>query len=120
MWTYSQSTGDLYLDGSFEGKGYSGHGNGVNNPDLEPAPCVGPIPRGLWNIGPAGVHPPLGPISMPLTPEAGTNTFGRSGFFIHGDNSLLNDTGSEGCIVMGRAIRQAIVDSHDTQLTVTE
>jgi hypothetical protein len=118
MWSYEQKTGDLYRDGSYEGRGYSGHGAGVNNPALQNVQMVGPIPQGVWDIGTAMEHPHLGPLAMHLAPETGTQTFGRSGFFIHGDNSLMNETGSEGCIVLGRAIRQAIADSGDTRLTV--
>jgi hypothetical protein len=44
--------------------------------------------------------------------------FGRDGFLIHGDNSAMNHTASEGCIILTRDIRQRISDSGDTQLTV--
>ena len=118
MWIYKQQSGDLYHNSSYEGAGYSGHSEGVNDPDMQSVTCIGPIPEGQWIIGPAQTRPPLGPIVFALSPCTGTDTFGRSSFFIHGDNSLMNDTGSEGCIVMGRAIRQAIADSGDTSLQV--
>ena len=116
-WTYRQSTGDLDHGVAYEGRGYSGHSPGVNNPAMEADPGVGPIPAGQWTIGTAFDHPHLGPLAMHLTP-AGFDPHGRSGFFIHGDNALGNESGSEGCIVLGRAIRQAIADSGDHQLTV--
>ena len=117
MWTYRQSTGELHLDGSFEGMGYSGHGDGVNNPTMEAVRGVGPVPAGRWTIGPPRNHPPLGSVVMALMP-VGFDPHGRSGFFMHGDNSKLNHTGSDGCIVMGRSIRQAVADSGVRALTV--
>ena len=69
----------------------------------------GPIPRGKWEIGaffddPGG----KGQVVAHLTPCDGTETFGRSGFLIHGDNSALNHSASEGCIVAPRVIREQI------------
>jgi hypothetical protein len=118
MWIYHQKSGELYRNDSFEGAGYSGHGQGVNNPAMQNVPMVGPIPCGFYTIGPFGDHPPMGPISARLAPNAKNQMFGRSGFLMHGDNSRMNKTGSEGCIVMGRAIRQAVMDSGDDQLMV--
>ena len=120
MWIYHQSTGELYHDNSFEGGGYSGHGEGVNNPAMQNVRMVGPIPVGLYVFGPFGDNPPMGPISSHLIPDPANVMFGRSGFLMHGDNSLDNESGSEGCIVMGRAIRQAVADSGDRSLTVVE
>jgi hypothetical protein len=117
MWTYRHSTGDITHDGAVAGRGYSGHGPGVDNPALEVEPDVGPIPAGRWTIGPAFIHPRLGPLAMRLTP-VGFDAHGRAGFFIQGDNARHDESGSEGCIVAPRAIRQVIADSQDTQLTV--
>lgn len=110
-WRFQQSTGDFWHDGEYEGRGYSGHGAGVNNPALQNVAQAGPIPVGLWKIASPITHPHLGILAFPLSPLHGTETFGRSGFFIHGDNSLLNMSGSEGCIILGRAIRAAL--AHD-------
>ena len=58
---------------------------------------------------------------MRLTPNPGTNTFGRGGFLMHGDNSLLNHTASEGCIIAPRGIRDLVAAARaagDNQLTV--
>lgn len=120
-WTYAQATGDLDHGPTYEGRGYSGHGPGVNKPALQNIVRVGPIPQGKWVIGAPRTDPHLGPLAFPLSPAPGTNAFGRSGFFIHGDNSLMNETGSEGCIVLGRAIREVIaaaVASGDNTLEV--
>jgi hypothetical protein len=83
-WQYDQATGCLSHDGRPVGTGYSGHGEGVNNPAMQDVRSVGPIPRGQWSIGPARLQPILGPVAMPLAPEEGTETFGRTGFWAHG------------------------------------
>jgi hypothetical protein len=119
-WQYQQSTGNLTdPNGAAAGKGYSGHGTGVNNPSSQNVPDVGPIPQGNWTIGaffddPGG----KGPIVSHLVPANGTETFGRSGFMIHGDNSEADQTASEGCIILARPFRTAIRDSGDTALVV--
>ncbi len=46
MWTYCQKTGELLQNGVLVATGYSGQGNGRNNPDLQEDHDVGPIPRG--------------------------------------------------------------------------
>ncbi len=121
MWTYSQSSGTLTApDGSVVGHGYSGRGGGLNNPQAENEPDIGPIPQGQWNIGPFFDDPGgKGPIVAHVTPSPQTEAFGRSGFMIHGDNSEANHTASEGCIILARPLRQAIADSGDTILQVT-
>src|SRR5262245_26064491 len=118
VWVYKQSSGELWLNGKTIGKGYSGHGKSVNNPEAEKDANVGPIPRGEWTIGDAFTHETKGPVVMRLTPFSGTNTFGRSGFLIHGDNSKVNQSASEGCIILGPAIRKQIAGSKIKRLLV--
>ena len=71
-WEYSQSTGYLYKIDS-EGKrehiatGYSGYDKGLNNPEMENVSYVGPIPRGLWKIGPQEDSDSVGSAVMALT-----------------------------------------------------
>jgi hypothetical protein len=117
MWTYAQRTGALSRDGEYEGTGYSGTGEGRNNHDLQSEPDIGPIPQGLYRIGPAYDHPHLGPCVMNLEPAPETNTFGRSLFRIHGDNTRHD--ASHGCIVIGSGARRLISASGDRALTVT-
>ena len=117
-WRYKQSTGDLFHLGSYEGRGYSGHDAGVNNPALEADAGIGPIPQGMWKIGPAHLSPHTGPLTMNLDPVAPNTAHGRSLFRIHGDNSSGNRSASRGCIILGRALRQAISDSDDQDLEV--
>lgn len=116
-WLYQQSTGDFWHDGTYEGRGYSGHGAGVNNPDLEADAGVGPIPKGAWKIGPAHTSPHTGPMTLNLAP-AGHDAHGRSLFRIHGDNSGLNHTASRGCIILGRSLRHTVSLSDDDDLKV--
>jgi len=119
-WSYSQQSGQLSHDGELIATGYSGIGAGLNNPAAQDQPFVGPLPRGSYGIGAVvadGGH--LGPFVMPLTPWAVNNMFGRAGFFIHGDNAQLNNTASNGCIILARQWRTMIASSGDTLLTVT-
>lgn len=116
-WTYHQSDGDLYLGGEYEGRGYSGHGAGLNNGVLEAKVGVGPIPKGRWTIGPAHLSQQTGPVTMALAPN-GHSAHGRSAFEIHGDNRQMNHSASDGCIILGRAIRDKIAASGDHDLDV--
>lgn len=120
-WEYKQSTGEMTHDGQTFATGYSGHGDGVNNPADEAIPNIGPVPVGVYTIGEAFTHPHAGPICMRLTPAAGDEEFGRAGFMIHGDNAAANHTASEGCIILPHDARIALseaVAAGDNQLTV--
>jgi len=66
----------------------------------------GPLPPGKYTLNPKEISKAgffrrfidprdWGDYRAPLHPEAGTNTYGRSGFFLHGGWKRL---GSEGCI----------------------
>jgi Protein of unknown function (DUF2778) len=116
MWTYSQKTGQLDHDGIFQGTGYSGKDQGRNDPAYEGVQGIGPLPTGIYSIGTAFDHPHLGPCVMALALIQG-ESFGRSGFFIHGNNAA-NDA-SHGCVILGPLIRQEIAKSPDRKLTVT-
>ena len=96
MFVYKQSTGVLSHNGVELGICYSGHAAGVNNPADEKIQMVGPIPEGVYTIGTPFTHPTCGPEAMRLTANPGTDTFGRGGLLMHGDNSALNHTASEG------------------------
>jgi hypothetical protein len=118
-WSYSQSTGVLSLNGNRMGKGYSGNGVGMNNPNAQNIPDHGPIPQGRYTIGTAHTDPQKGRVVMPLTPNPANEMFGRDGFLIHGDNHLQNFSASEGCIILDRPIRDEISESSDRTLVVT-
>ena len=117
MWTYKQSSG--LLMGPITATGYSGHGDGLNNPGYQTVHGIGPLPKGAYTIG-EPLDPPdhLGPLAMPLTPSTTNVMFGRSAFFIHGDNAAMNHTASDGCIILPHDVRQAIANSADKDLLV--
>lgn len=120
MFIYSQSSGQLWDDaGEVMGIGYSGHGEGKNNPLLQGVRNVGPIPRGYWVI--AGVYDSarVGPLTLRLEPHL-HDALGRTYFRIHGDSIKNPGEASKGCIIQGRVIRQAMVDSKDKLLLVIE
>ena len=115
MFTYKQTNGLLDHDGVAVGMGYSGHAEGRNNPAMQAVHNVGPIPQGLYAIGPPHDTPTHGPHVMPLTP-VGHDALGRSGFLMHGDN--VKHDASLGCIIMLRTVRDVVSASVDKQLTV--
>jgi hypothetical protein len=127
MWTYVQESGELLNPaGVVVGKGYSGCHEGLNNPALQNAPNVGPIPQGEWTIGPP-IAPPdhLGPLALPLTAVEGeVQTFGRFGFFIHGDTAedvaTCQQTASHGCVILSRQQRAWMAVSDDKTLLVVK
>jgi len=115
-WSWDQSGGALYLDGRLLARGYSGRGEGRNNPAMEAEPRVGPIPCGPWRIGPPRSSARTGPHVMDLTP-LGHDAHGRSAFQIHGDNAAGD--ASSGCIVLPRRFRERISASGLRRLEVT-
>lgn len=119
MWTYEQSTGRLSKDGILVGTGYSGFGSGKNNPDAEAVMDVGPIPEGSWEIcGPPMDTKEHGPYVLRLEPTPVTQTFGRTGFLMHGDSLEHPGEASKGCIIMDRIVRTRVYQSGDTKLLV--
>lgn len=116
---FDQKSGNIDLRETFIGAGYSGHGVGLDNPDLEAMANIGPIPRGEWQIVRwDDVHDDKGPVVAVLEP-VGHDAHGRTGFLIHGDNPQLNHAASHGCIIAGRSLRDALRASGDTKLVVT-
>lgn len=117
-WKYDISSGTLTdPTGAFAGTGYSGRaGEWRNNPAMSGDVALGPIPPGKWHIGPAHLSTNTGPITMNLDPLVGTNTYRRSLFRIHGDNSKHD--ASHGCVILGPAIRRQIEASEDRTLEV--
>ncbi len=110
---YEQKTGKISAvskDGEAKrlGVGYAGHPPYVNDADAQALKARGPIPRGHYGISYPWNHVRLGACSMFLEPLASNDMMGRSGFFIHGDNSYGNNTASHGCIVASRKIRDEI------------
>lgn len=128
MFEYSQSMGTMTrISGSamdeiaaFDG-GYSGHGDGLNNPAAQDQHNTGPIPQGKYTISPPRADEKVGPMTLRLTPAPDNEMFGRGDFLIHGDNAHANHTASHGCIIFPPAVRAAIsaaVLQGDDQLKV--
>lgn len=118
-WTYSQKTGELQQDGKHVATGYSGAAQGKNNPVFEHVPNVGPIPHGDWTItGPPADSRDHGPYVLHLEPGQTTETFGRSGFLIHGDSKEHPGSASLGCIILPRGVREEVWNSRDRDLKV--
>ena len=120
MFTYSQSTGRMMQGDALIGTGYAGIGSGKNNPHAQEIHNVGPLPRGMWRIVRWFDSEHFGPVVAQLEPEAGTVTYGRSGFLIHADAPAHPGMASHGCIVLPRATRQAMRASGETELQVVE
>ena len=123
---YVQSTGQLFemkdvMNVELLTVGYSGRGRWTNEPRSHALVGSGPIPRGKWKVLAARDLPRLGPVCIPLVPASYlTDTFGRSGFYFHGDNSRADRSASSGCIIVGRSIRDAISLVADRSLFVIE
>lgn len=86
---------------------WSGHGPAKNDPKCVEQKGVGPLPPGLYTYGLAEDGGHLGPLVMALTQTSG-ETYGRSGFFIHGATFTNPEMSSDGCIIAGRETRIAI------------
>lgn len=120
MWIYQQSTGVLRYRGLLVATGYAGAGADKNQPADQALIGHGPLPRGEYRIGDAFTSPTLGPLAMKLEPFAGTEMFGRSGFYMHADSLQHPGDASEGCIVMPYAGRVAVAIHPDRLLEVVE
>src|ERR1700710_2802910 len=120
MYTYHQSTGALLHNGIKLLTGYAGHGIGLNNPAMQDKHDIGPLPLGKYRmIAIVDVPHTTGLGTIILDPNPANLMFGRSGFRIHGDNSLNNRTASDGCIIAGHLQdRTAIFSSGDHDLEV--
>lgn len=115
MLVFNRRWGLLLRDDKPIGAAYAGghpgpkgedNSKAVNNPEFERIHNVGPLPAGNYKITKIKdqatiqrLH--MGPIVYYLTPDEHTrdNTFGRTGFLIHWDNTKADFSASEGCIV---------------------
>lgn len=122
MWTYRQGTGDLIApDGNDAGTGWSGNGEGYNNPAFEKVHGKGPLPKGWYKIiKPSFTSVHSGPFTLRLDPYPDNEMFDRSGFEIHGARKVNPEISSNGCIVLPREIRLKIESSTDDLLQVIE
>jgi hypothetical protein len=113
---YSQTTGKITLNDKELAVGYSGKGDGKNNPNKEKEANVGPIPRGDYSVGKPREWKGMANV-FDLTPD-GHNAHGRSQFLIHGDSKKNPGSASEGCIILPPEVRKKIAESEVTKLRV--
>lgn len=119
MWVYEQITGNLFEDGiELLSTGYSGSGEGKNNPEMQHVADVGPIPCGDYTIEQPIDTAEHGPFVLPLRAATANEMFGRSGFLIHGDSIASPGNASKGCIILSREIRETIWSSRVIALRV--
>jgi hypothetical protein len=119
-WVYRQRSGEMVApDGTVAGVGYSGYGDNRNDPEMQSVRGVGPIPQGGWTmVELLRMTDSHGPFVIRLEPMPDTETYGRSGFLIHGDSIQHPGMGSHGCIILPRSIREAVWKSGDRSLNV--
>lgn len=121
MWSWEQPTGKLRNNaGQIVDTGYSGKGEGKNNPAMQDVADVGPIPEGHYLISAPIDTPKHGPYVLRLTPANDNVMFGRAGFLIHGDNIEHPGSASEGCIILLRSTRERIWRSGDASIRVVK
>jgi hypothetical protein len=125
MWTYEQATGRLSHNGLRHTVGYSGFGEGKNNPAMQDHRDLGPCPRGQFTLelitGPDGQPCDYERKKAPvfrIVPKPGTEMFGRAGFLLHGDSISAPGTASHGCVIENHIERMAILESGDTDFEV--
>lgn len=118
MWTWRQIGTLSDKTGVQICTGYSGAGDGKNNPDAQGRHNVGPIPRGFYVIEAPVDTVTHGPYVLRLTPKADNEMFDRAGFLIHGDSVIHPGTASQGCIIIDRVHREQVWNSNDHLLEV--
>lgn len=119
-YVFMSDEGRLYNADGFVCDAYSGYGAGKDNPVLQDVRDVGPIPEGLYVLGAPRLDPKLGPDAIPLTPAIGTNTFGRNGFFIHGDSIDHPGCASHGCVIVPPWVRSAMQSGDTLMVTCSD
>lgn len=100
-WTYEQSMGWLIPpDEDAVSVGHSGSGDGKNDPDAQHLDN-GPLPRGLYDIGPEYKPEQAEPQQyLSLTPLPETEMHGRTrSYRMHADSIHTPGEGSLGCLV---------------------
>lgn len=120
-WPYEITTGKLLTPSHNPfAVGYSGAPGAVNDHSKQEIEDVGPIPCGDWEIGQPYDSPETGPYTLPLTPIAPTETWGRDGFKIHGDSVQFSglQKASKGCVILPLFARRALWVSADHVLSV--
>lgn len=119
LFVYHQSSGELIgADGKLLARGYSGQPPHTNVTEDEALHDRGPIPRGDWRVGRAVDSAQLGPVAVHLEPMPSTQTFGREGFYVHGDSVTAPGFASHGCIIVARAAREILAANQGATVRV--
>ena len=103
--------------------GYAGGNMGLNpegknNPSMQDRHNIGPLPCGLYTFNQVEDSPTLGPFAIPLIPDSNNQMYGRSHFYVHGDDIKHPGCGSKGCIVVPRFARGSMWYSNDHSIKV--
>ncbi len=121
-WTWKQNTGEMFgPDGKVFACGYAGKGAGLNNSDMQMVKSIGPLPCGWYTISPLEPsHGHLGTNVSFLAPDNPNSytMFGRGGFYLHGRKGPQDMDASEGCIILDKGARLAVINSKDKRLHV--
>ena len=110
VWWYSISRGQFSaaFDSTPIYMAYSGKGTSRDRLEDVGLTGRGPIPPGLYRCLDPRDYPTLGHWAVPLKPHFTTQMYGRSGFYIHGDNGSADFSASRGCVILNLAARQHI------------
>eukprot|EP01017_Pseudomicrothorax_dubius_P001677 TRINITY_DN0_c602_g1_i3.p2 TRINITY_DN0_c602_g1~~TRINITY_DN0_c602_g1_i3.p2 ORF type:complete len:143 (+),score=35.86 TRINITY_DN0_c602_g1_i3:44-472(+) len=108
--TYGNGKGQFYNGRTKKtSSAYSGDQAHYNKQQFQNLRAKGPLPVGKWQvIASYARHPHLGTYAHHLGPVAVAKQYGRSGFFIHGDNRRNNHTASQGCIIVDNESRMNV------------
>jgi len=105
---YIQSTGELFINGTFVAKGFAGAPGFINKTHAEHLENKGPLPRGRYKM--TYERHRVTDHAIRLTPLDESKMFGRAGMLIHGDRKDAPGTGSTGCIILPLDIRWIIIN----------
>lgn len=110
-------------DGNLVQQLYAGCGIGRNNPAAQSLHVEGPLPVGGYTIGELeATHTTAeGHVltdSAALIPDPENEMFGRSGFRIHGRKSAVDESASNGCIILDHGPRMLVLNSACKRLRV--
>lgn len=118
-WIYSQTSGNLWNpDGQMVGTGYSGYGDGKNNPKMQHVRDVGPIPQGWYLIRETTTT--CGPITVVLEPLDPDVMFDRNNMRMHGQTAKNMGKASKGCIIQPPLVRKPFSEAVGKMLRVVE
>ncbi len=116
---YRITSGEFFYNSLLLDTGYSGYPPYKNIPSAVHLMGLGPIPYGDWSFGFTSHNEThMGPIAIPILPSVGTNTYGRGGFYAHGESISNPGFASHGCIILKRETREHIINNIDKRLQV--